>query len=53
MKNFIAFLFGVACGVWITVDVIHKVQTKRLIQLQRETITLQDELIEQLKTQNQ
>jgi hypothetical protein len=53
MKQFIAFCFGIACGVWITLDVVLKIEQKRLIELQRETIQLQDEFIEKLQKTRQ
>lgn len=53
MKQFIAFCFGIACGMWITFDVVLKIEQQSLIELQRETIQLQDELIEKLQKPKQ
>jgi hypothetical protein len=49
MRQFLNFIFGVAVGVYLTIDIWEKSERKQLIEIQRETIRLQELRIEQLQ----
>jgi hypothetical protein len=49
MRQLLNFIFGVAVGVYLTVDIWEKHERNELIDLQNEVIRLQELRIEQLQ----